>query len=299
MVTILGGTKMDDVLDMMGGDDGDGYDNGDDGDVEGTPDASGYDDPPDVQTPQDGDVPIQDQPELQVKFNGKEDRIERAWSKGESGQNAIGAASLADPLASLSDSYEVEVFPGYEEFAETHGTPPEDLEFWDPQDEDYSCAVATTNMMFRSLGFDPGESLIAEIFEEEGIYDPAEGTDPTNMLDAIRAVADHQGIDIQATEIRGFTEETLRNMLDEGVRPLIAVDAHELYGGSELTLNEIHGYPDSGHAVQAIQIIDLDEDVVVINDPDPHLGPGQRIPLHRFMKAANDFDFTAVSIKRV
>jgi hypothetical protein len=156
------------------------------------------------------------------------------------GQEAeIGIAE--DPFIFLSATHEVEPFTGYEEFYEVHGSPIEDMDLWDLQDDPCSCAVATTNMMFRSLGLDPGEDAIADVFEEMGIYDPATGTNPFLIDDVINELAEHEDLDIQATEISGFDEEDLGDLLDAGVRPLVGVDSGELYDDSYVP-------PDTGAA---------------------------------------------------
>ena len=188
-----------------------------------------------------------------------------------------------DPFSVLSDIYTIDV----------HGSPIEDIAFWDKQDNPNSCAVATTNMMFRSLGLDPGESVIADIFENMGIYDPDSGTDPLLINEAINDIADQENINIQANEINGFTEESLIEMLDKDIRPLVGVDVSELYDDFWIP-------PDSGHAVQVTGIINSpDGDYVVINDPGFEDGAGQKIPLERFMNAAEDFDFKAIVITAV
>jgi hypothetical protein len=164
------------------------------------------------------------------------------------------------------------------------------MDLWDLQDDPCSCAVATTNMMFRSLGLDPGEDAIADVFEEMGIYDPATGTNPFLIDDVINELAEHEDLDIQATEISGFDEEDLGDLLDAGVRPLVGVDSGELYDDSYVP-------PDTGHAVQVTGLIESPEgDFVVINDPGFPEGAGQTIPLNRFMAAADDFGFSAVSL---
>lgn len=197
-----------------------------------------------------------------------EDNLGHIWSE------------TSDPFSDLSDTYTIEV----------HGTPNEDIAFWDQQDNPNSCAVATTNMMFQSLGLNPGESFIADVFENMGIYDPDSGTDPHSINEAINDIADQMNINIQANEINGFTEESLIEMLDNDIRPLVGVDASELYDDFWIP-------SDSGHAVQVTGIINTQEgNFVVINDPGFEEGAGQTIPLDRFMSAADDFGFTAVSV---
>jgi len=224
--------------------------------------------------------------EPRVDFNGDENPYEKTWGDVESGNNEVGSVSYEDPFAAFSATYDVDLFPGFDQFAEIHGTPVEDTALWDHQDDPNSCAIATTNMMFRSLGFDPGEDKIAELFNDMGIYDPAYGTNLYLIDEAINTIADYADININAAEIDGFTEETLSNLLDDGVRPLVGVDASELY-------DDLWIPPDSGHAVQVTKIT---KDFVTINDPGFEEGAGQKIPLHKFMNAAADFGFTAISV---
>ena len=129
-----------------------------------------------------------------------------------------------DAFIALSGTHEVELFSGYDEFYEVHGSPIEDIDLWDLQDDPCSCAVATTNMMFRSLGLDPGEDVIADVFEEMGIYDPAYGTDPYLIDDVINELADYADLDIEATEISGFDEGDLAELLEA-----LKVDARQEY----------------------------------------------------------------------
>ena len=179
---------------------------------------------------------------------------------------------------------------GYENFMEIHGTPFEDLTLWDQQDDPNSCAVATTNMMFNSLGFDIGEDLLADYFQETGIYDYSLGTDPHLIDDVINDLATMANADFHATEIHGLDELTLKNELDAGNPLLVAIDAGEIYDYSP---------PGSGHAIQVTGIIETaGEKVVVINDPGFAEGAGYQVPWEDFMSAAAFFD-TAVTVTSV
>jgi hypothetical protein len=193
--------------------------------------------------------------------------------------------SHIDPYEALARTFEIEI----------HGTPLDDMSIWDPQDDMYSCAVATTNMLFRSLGLDVGESLIAGVFGEMGIYDPAFGTDPYLIDDTLNFILENSSLDIRATETSGFNVNELSKLLDNNIRPLICVDSYELYGNSELTLNELSLIPDAGHAVQLTGIIHTsDHSYAIINDPGIPEGAGQKIDLSKFMDAAADYGYKAI-----
>ena len=195
----------------------------------------------------------------------------------------------------LPEDYAEDAFPNIESLWDVSGSPAEDMALLDMQDDPFSCAVATANMMFRSIGLDPGEPLLAHVFEELGVYDPAQGSAPHLIDDAINAVASEMGIEQRATEFSGFSLETLKDLLDAGVRPLIAVDASELVDPLTTTLNELGLVPDSGHAVQLTGLIESDQGTtVVLNDPDK--GAGIEVPIEMFLDAAEDFGFSGVAL---
>jgi hypothetical protein len=216
---------------------------------------------------------------------------------GDQDVGSVGLGAEADPYASLDGTYSDFSFPGYGALCESLGTSADDLALWDPQDDPNSCAVAVTNSMFRSVGFDPGEAAIAETFKSFGIYNPSFGTNHMLIDDAVNIIAATQGIDAQAADFRGVSIEQLEGMLEKGIKPLIAVDGAELYAGSaERLLNDIGLLPDAPHA---IQLIDIEHgpggDFAIFNDPDPAMGAGQRIPLDVFRDAASDFGISGVA----
>lgn len=214
--------------------------------------------------------------------------------------NMVGTVSSIDPFETLSQSYVIEAFPGFEDFVKIQGTPLEDIALFDQQDAQCSCAIATISMMFRALGYDPGEDLIAEIFHDLGVYDPGFGTYPDLIDEVINALAQTGDLHIQAMEINGFNEYDLEKLLGDGIRPLVAVDAYELYGNGQITINDILDIPDAGHAVQVTGFIRSAEgNCVMINDPGFEGGAAQKIPVDRFMEAAEDFGFKAITITRV
>ena len=155
-------------------------------------------------------------------------------------------------------------------------------------------------MMFRSLGFDVGEDVLAEYFYERGIYYPEDGSIMYLLDDGINDFAEEHGIPVRASEFRFDGVDDLRAMLDQGVRPTVAADSAELYEGGDSLLQDLaqkFGFiPGNGHAVQVVDVHDTpDGAVVVINDPWE--GPGIAIPADRFMAATEDFGNFGVAMK--
>lgn len=182
---------------------------------------------------------------------------------------------------------------------EMYGDPIAEIENFDLQDDPYSCAIATTNMIFNSFGYDFGEDVFSEAFETLDIYDPESGTSTYFMDEAINTFSEVNGLDLNATEINGFNIEDLQTHLDAGDRLLIALDSYELYVEDGMTLNEVLSIPDSGHAVQLTGIINSENgSFAIINDPGFPDGAGIQIPMDRFMNACSDFDFTAISVNK-
>ena len=203
-----------------------------------------------------------------------------------------------DMYAAMAGVCDELIFPGYADLMATSGTPDADMALWDQQDAPMSCAVATTNMMFKSMGMDVGEGLVADIFEELDVYDPIQGSKVDYIDDAINIMAATGGLDIQAETMTGLDVDDLDNLLQHGVRPLIAVDGAELYSGAGgRLLNDLGLLPDAPHAVQLIGIERTPEgDFAVINDPGFPGGAGQRIPMDAFTDAWEDSGNTCVAM---
>jgi hypothetical protein len=221
-----------------------------------------------------------------------------------------GAASLVSTSYILNPFETFEVlnggfdsfdFSGFDELNNTYGTPAEDMALWDYQDDLNSCAVATTSMLFRAFGYDFGESLLADCFEITGSYDPSLGTQVALIDDTINSISEALNLGLVSTEINGFNAADLGQMLDSGVRPLIAVNALALSPDSMTqTLNDLGVLPDSGHAVQLIGIVETPEgSCAIINDPGYPDGAGRQIPLDAFMSAAADMNNQGVAMFQV
>lgn len=178
---------------------------------------------------------------------------------------------------------------------EVHGDPLGEIVNFDPQDETNSCAVASTNMIFNSLGYDFGEDVLADSFERFGIYNPMNGTDPHAIDEAINKIAETNGLDCRATEINGFNIEQLKTSLDSDDKILIGLNSSKLYNDDNMTLEELNYMPVTGHAVQLTGISD-DESVAYINDPGKPDGAAIEIPMNRFLDACEDFGFTGIRV---
>jgi len=202
-------------------------------------------------------------------------------------------------ISSLFGTYEADEFEGFDDFTEVHGTPLEEMRYWNEQESPMSCAVATSSMMFNSLGINVDEDTLATIYQYQGIYDPSGGTNPDLISDSINRIANVDGLNIKASEINNFSVNDLKETLDSGSKVLVALDGAELYGDADITMNELANIPDMGHAIELTGWVDTPEgEFAVINDPGVPDGAGQMIPMAKFMDAAQDFDFKAVTIAR-
>ncbi|BBO79710.1 hypothetical protein DSCO28_02760 [Desulfosarcina ovata subsp. sediminis] len=194
---------------------------------------------------------------------------------------------LKDVVELLSRTYDIEI----------SGDPIGNPDFFDRQDGPNSCAIATASMILRNIGYDFGEDFLADYFQQFGAYDPEFGTDSHSIADAINVLSELTNSDFNATEINHFTIDELKQILDSGDKILVGVDSHELYYDSDITLNEIRGIPDSGHAIQLIGIIRNGNDTsVVLNDPGIENGAGITVPLDRFLHSSDDFNYTAIRV---
>lgn len=199
-----------------------------------------------------------------------------------------------DCYDALACTYEDLAFDGYDAYYELHGTPAEDMELWDHQDAPYSCAIATTNMMYRSFGVDFGEDALSEAFLQLGIYDPAAGSNVYAVDDAINLISEAQGIDAHAVAIHVQSADHFAALLDAGFKPMVAIDTYELeVSDVERCLNDVGLLPTAGHAVQLTGIVDTpDGTFAVLNDPDR--GAGIHVPIDVFLDASEDFNGACV-----
>ena len=211
---------------------------------------------------------------------------------GAEGQHATAEGETLDDevsFAAFAETYDAMTFDGYANFYELHGTPIEDMAFWDKQDGPNSCAVATTNLMFRAIGLDIGEDVLAEDFANKGAYNPYQGTDTSAIDDVINSFAYEHGIDAHAVTAHANSTEDFENLLDAGFKPMVIVDSAEANPMPEnAILNEIGLIPDSCHAVMLTGIEHADgASFAIFNDPG--YDAAVRIPMSTFLGAAEDY----------
>ena len=206
------------------------------------------------------------------------------WNEDSLDNTAVGGAfNGLFPSFNINDSSKF-----LENYIEVHGTPESELQFFDQQDADYSCAVATTNMMLNSIGLNVGEETLSVIFENTGIYDPMKGTDPCRIDDVLNDIANSVNLPFGASEVHGFTKDYLIDELNNGSPMLIAVDAGVLHDFVP---------PGSGHAVLLTGIVETPEGTMaVVNDPGFPEGAGQVFPYEQFEKASDPFNNLAIKM---
>jgi hypothetical protein len=222
--------------------------------------------------------------------SGNADGAFSTWSRNAEGPEG----DSVDCYDALACTYADLNFEGYEAYYELHGTPAEDMELWDHQDAPYSCAVATTNMMYRSFGLDFGEDALSETFRHLGVYDPAAGSNLYAIDDAINQISEAQGVDAHAVTVHARSGEDFAALLDAGFKPMVAIDTYEMeFGDLERCLNDVGLLPSAGHAVQLTGIVDTpDGTFAILNDPDR--GAGVQVPLDVFLDATDDFSGACV-----
>jgi hypothetical protein len=232
----------------------------------------------------------------QVDILATSDGVDAVWSGVEPASTPD--MEVSDPYDLISATHTEVTFPGAEAYYEVHGTPLADMQLWEEQDSMNSCAIATTNMMFRSVGIDSfTEDELANLFQSEGAYDPARGTDPDRIADTINMAAEAHGLSVHAVDYNGFDIDQLQELLDQGICPLVGVDSSELYDDPGMTYNELFNRPDAGHAVQVTGIVRSSEgEFVILNDPGMPGGAARHVPVDQFLDAAEDCGFKAIAL---
>ena len=212
-----------------------------------------------------------------------------------------GASHVADSSAYSSDvigSVLTDLgFPGYTEVYEVNGTPESEMLYLDQQNDPMSCVVAASSSICNSMGIPISEEVLADILQENGVYDPIRGSDIGILDDVLNDLAIANDLDFRAQTVTGLDIDNLKTMLDGNVKILIGLDSFDLIADPmSRMLNDVGILPGSmGHAVQLIGIENTSEgNFAVINDPGVPDGAGKRIPMDVFMDAWEDKDHAAV-----
>lgn len=154
----------------------------------------------------------------------------------------------------------------------------EAVEEWHVQEGDNSCAVCSQQFIINEFkDLDLTEEQLCDIAEENGWFDPENGTSPSD----VGKLLEHFGIETQVNYEGGI--DNIKETLSQGGRVIVAVDSMVLW------VDGFGNYPVYGadHAIEVIGIDDSDpQDVkVIINDSGTEDGCGQSVPYQEFMEA--------------
>jgi hypothetical protein len=171
-----------------------------------------------------------------------------------------------------------------------YGDPLTDADYWREQDSDASCSVVAQISVYESLtGEYIPEADAADYAAEQGWFDPDTGTfteDTGNILEDL-------GIEVSASYDNSLAD--LADALDAGNKPLVALDANEIwYPEYDRRGNSIE-LEDMGHVVWVTGISEeADGSVsIILNDSGDPNGSASVVGYDDFMNAWEDRDFFA------
>lgn len=149
---------------------------------------------------------------------------------------------------------------------------------WHMQEGENSCAICSQQFIINEfLDLDVSEEELCVIAQDQGWFDPAEGTAPSDVGNLL----EHFGIDTQ-TNYEGSIQD-IKRTFDQGGRVIVAVDSMALW------VDGFGTYPIYGadHAIEVIGIDDSDPlDVqVIVNDSGIEGRQRPAIPYLEFMEA--------------
>ena len=170
----------------------------------------------------------------------------------------------------------------------TYGDPIGALETFQAQQFDDTCAVVCQSGIIEDLtGVPVGEDALTQLAFDNGWYAPGAGTAPEHVGELLEA------FDIPCDRSFGATLDDLKLWLADGREIIVGLDGQEIWNqeSAQMTLNELIGYPDAGHAVR---VTGVEEDVVtgavsvLVNDPGQPGGAGFRVAGEAFLNAWDD-----------
>ncbi len=171
------------------------------------------------------------------------------------------------------------------------GEPYEVLQYWSPQESDFSCAIASQKALLESItGLDIPELQLAEFAFNNGWFDPNCGTLPANVGN----ILEYYGIEVVRTYDQ--TIDDLIGCLNQGDKVLVALDANEIwtpqYDNNGVPLEQ----NDAGHVVWVTGIHQYDDGniEIILNDTGNPSGAGAVVQIKDFMNAWNDYGNYAV-----
>jgi hypothetical protein len=165
------------------------------------------------------------------------------------------------------------------------GNPVADAQFWEKQNGSSSCAVMTQTNIFESItGERIPEDIACQIAQEKGWFDPEIGTRPGDVGKLLNELG------IPTEQKYNATLEDIANALEKGDRPIVALDANEIW----TPIRDTNGMPleqtNAGHAVWITGIeTQADGSVkIVLNDSGHSNGKMASVDALDFLNAWED-----------
>lgn len=197
--------------------------------------------------------------------------------------DAVNEAGVGDSSNNFSNS------------CEAIGNPEIDLQYWEWQGNDMTCAIKSQEFILDQLGGkDFSQEELVDLATQNGWYTPGVGT-PWEHVGSLLEV---HGVAVERVnhEDSSVAWEDLQQKLANGQKALVGVDADEIWNSNgnddDDRLTNSWGIPGGGanHVVQVIGIENPSSDnpIVILNDPGTPEGKGLRVPASLFIDAWQD-----------
>lgn len=171
-----------------------------------------------------------------------------------------------------------------------YGDPLADADYWREQERDYSCAVVAQISVYESFtGETISEDDAVDYASEQGWLDSDSGTP---FEDADNILAD-LGIETHASYDTSFTE--LEDALAKGDKPIVGLDANEIWSPEYDRQGNSIEQSDAGHAVW-VTGIDYESNGsvnIILNDSGISDGSYSVVEYDDFINAWSDADYFA------
>jgi hypothetical protein len=172
-----------------------------------------------------------------------------------------------------------------------YGDPLTDSIYWREQAGTASCAVVAQISVYESLtGYRISEADACDYAEYQGWFDPNTGTQPADMGNILSAlgVATYGGFD--------STLNQLATALWNGDKPIVSLDANEIWSAQRDRYGNAIEQSDAGHAVwvTGIDIKPNNSINIILNDSGTPLGQSEVVSYTDFYNAWHDFGFQMV-----
>ena len=166
----------------------------------------------------------------------------------------------------------------------------------DYQDATHSCTLAATSQALSELGVEQSvEQILAEVAQDEGVYQPGVGTNLLGLGDLLERVSDG-ALSAEVThfgDVGGQLDASaVSDVLRGGDKLLVDVDASEIWEGTP----DAHDLGASrAHTVMIKDYHSLTDQYDIV-DPDPNAGGFARVSGARFRAAWGDTGFLGLAL---